>query len=149
MNLKELENKHHEILSNFEEEDLKQYIQVLGKNYYLHFLNNEEESFNNTVKQLEEVLKIYKIDYPKLNSYINFCLLESINKLLNETISSGIELEIIDKTEDFFSDYPFKSLADAIEESRKLYFNDVEMKNKIEELERKLAKYEGVNSNGK
>ena len=149
MNLKELENKHLEILSNFEEEDLKQYIQVLAKNYYLHFLNNEEESFNNTVKQLEEVLKIYKIDYPKLNSYINFCLLESINKLLNETISSGIELEVIDKTEDFFSDYPFKSLADAIEESRKLYFNDVEMEKKIEELERKLAKYEGVNSNGK
>lgn len=148
-NIKKLENKYHEILANLSEEELKQYIQVLARNYYISFLINDKELHNNTIKQLEETISVFKVNYNELNNYINFCLLNAINKILNERLSSGITLEVIATSEeDFFSAQPFKSLIDSLNESRKLYFNDVEAKRRIEELERRLAKYEGVKSDG-
>ena len=142
INIKKLEEKQKEMLNNLSEEELKQYIKILAKNYYIYFLNNEVGAFKNTVKQLEEVISVFKLKYSHINSYINLCLLESINKILNEKITSEIEVDVLDKTEDYFSTNPFKSLTEAFEESRQLYFNDVEMEKKIKELERKLAKYE-------
>lgn len=135
VNLNKLEYKRKELISDFSEEELKQYIQVLAKKYYVHFLNNEKELYNNTVNQLKEVLQVYKSKYSNLNNYINFCLLEAINNLLNETIASGIELNSIDKSEDYFSENPFQDLINAFYESKKLYFNDVEMEQKIKKLE--------------
>ena len=148
-NLKELESKYHELLTNLSEEDLKQYIKTLTNNYYSSFLSNDKELYESTFKQLEDVNSIYKVKYANFNSYINFCLLDAVHKILNERLSSGITLELIGAEEDFLAKNPFKSLSDAIEESRKLYSNDAELKNKIEELEKKLAEYEGVKSNGR
>lgn len=141
--LKQLKNKHHEILTNLSEEELKQYIQVLSKNYYIHYLNNETELYNNTVKQLEEVLTVFKIKYSGLNNYINFCLLESVNKLLNENIASDVELTVLGNAEDYFSDNPFQDLINAFHESRQLYFKEKEAVERIEELELELARYKG------
>ena len=146
-NLKELESKYHELLINLSEEDLKQYIKSLADNYYNSYLSNEKEVHESTFKQLEEVNSIYKVKYSDFTNYINFCLLNAVNKILNENISSDMKLELIETSEDYyFSDNPFKNLINAFEESRALYNESKTYEKRIEELERKLAKYEGVNS---
>ena len=142
-NLKELESKYHELLINLSEEDLKQYIKGLADNYYSSFLSNEKEVHESTFKQLEEVNSIYKSKYSDFTNYINFCLLNAVHNILNENISSDMDLKLIDSSEDdFFSDNPFKSLINAFEESRALYKESKSYEKRIEELERKLAKYE-------
>ena len=84
INLNKLEQKRKELLTNFSEEELIEYIQQLTEKYYSSFVNNEVEVHNNTMKYLEEVLSIYEDKYPQLNNFINFCLVRNINKILNE-----------------------------------------------------------------
>lgn len=136
VNLDKLEYKRKELITDFSEEELKRYLELLSNNYYYSFINNDSKQYNNTVKELEEVISIFRSQYSDIKHYINFCLLATINKILNENYSSGIELTMVATSEeDFFSDYPFKNLVDSLEESRKLYFNDIEMEKRIKKLE--------------
>ena len=135
VNLNKLEYKRKELITDFSKEELKQYLEVLTNNYYYSFINNDYKQYNNTVKELEEVISIFTNKYSDIKHYINFCLLATINKILNENYSSGIELKLVTSEEDYFSENPFKSLTDSLEESRKLYFNDVAMEKKIKKLE--------------
>lgn len=136
VNLDKLEYKRKELITDFSEEELKRYLELLSNNYYYSFINNDSKQYNNTVKELEEVISIFRSQYSDIKHYINFCLLATINKILNENYSSGIELTIVATSEeDFFSDYPFKNLVDSLEESRELYFNDIEMEKRIKKLE--------------
>ena len=139
-NLKQLEKKYHELLTNLTEEELKQYIKNLARNYYISFLSNDKELYNNTFKQLEEVNSLYKVKFPELINYINFCLLDAVNSILNENISSEVGLELIETSEEFyFSEKPFQALINAFYESRALYHEEKKAEERIEELERKLA----------
>jgi len=141
INLNKLEYKRKELITDFSEEELKQYLEILTNNYYYSFINNDYKQFNNTVKELEEVISIFINKYSDIKYYINFCLLATINKILNENYSSGIELTIVATSEeDFFSENPFKSLSDSLEESRKRYYNAVELKAENEKLKKENMK---------
>lgn len=141
-NLNQLEKKYHELLINLSEEELKQYIQVLARNYYISFLSNDLELYNNTFKQLEEVNSIYRSKYSNFNNYINFCLLAAVNSILNENITSEVNLELLETSEEsYFSEEPFQNLINAFNESRALYFKQKEAEERIEELEKELAAY--------
>lgn len=148
-NLKQLEKKYHELLTNLTEEELKQYIKSLARNYYISFLSNDVELFNNTFKQLEEVNSVYRSKYSNFNNYINFCLLAAVNSILNENITSEVNLELLETSEEsYFSEEPFQNLINAFYESRALYHEEKKAEERIEELERKLARYEGASSDG-
>ena len=60
-NFKELEHKQKELLVNLSEEELKQYIELLTKNYYVYFFNDDARAFENNFKQLEEVYSTFKL----------------------------------------------------------------------------------------
>ena len=148
-NLKQLEKKYHELLTNLTEEELKQYIKSLARNYYISFLSNDKELYNNTFKQLEEVNSVYRSKYSNFSNYINFCLLDAVNNILNENITSEVNLELLETSEEaYFSEEPFQNLINAFYESRALYHEEKKAEEKIEELERKLARYEGAYSDG-
>lgn len=148
--IKQLENKQKEILTSFSEEELEQYIQVLARNYYINYLNNDLAGFNNVANQLKEVIQIFNYDFPKLNIFINFCLLDSINKILESNLENNIELVPIHEItiSDVTSLSGIEELARAYENGKEFFRQLTEAKKHIEELERKLAKYEGVNSDG-
>ena len=148
INLTKLEYKRKELITDFSEEELKQYIGILANNYYFSFINNDVKQYNNTVKELEEVSSIFLSKYSDIQHYINFCLLASINKILNENYSSGIELTLLTSEEDYFSENPFKSLTDSLEESRKRYFNAVELKAENEKLEKENKHLKELLNNG-
>ena len=148
VNLNKLEYKRKELISDFSEEELKQYLDVLTDNYYYSFINNDSKQYNNTVKELEEIISIFERQYTDIKYYINFCLLATINKILNENYSSGIELKLVTSEEDYFSENPFKSLTDSLEESRKLYFNDLEMEQSIKNLEQENKNLKELLNNG-
>ena len=149
INLNNLEYKRKELITDFTEEELKQYLEVLTNNYYFSFINNDVKQYNNTIEELEEVISIFITKYADIKHYINFCLLATINKILNENYSSGIELTIVTTSEeDFFSANPFKSLSVALEESRKKYFNAVELKAKNEKLEKENKHLKELLNNG-
>jgi len=141
INLNNLESKRKELITDFSEEELKQYLDVLTDNYYNYFINGDSKQFANTVKELDEVISIFITKYSDIKYYVNYCLLATINKILNENYSSGIELTIVATSEeDFFSENPFKSLSVAIEESRKKYYNAIELKAENEKLKKENKK---------
>lgn len=148
INLTKLEYKRKELITDFSEEELKQYLGILANNYYFSFINNDVKQYNNTVKELEEVISIFVSKYSDIQHYINFCLLATINKILNENYSSGIELTLLTSEEDYFSENPFKNLTDSLEASRKLYFNDIEMEKRIKELEQENKHLKELLNNG-
>ena len=148
VNLTKLEYKRKELITDFSKEELKQYLELLANNYYYSFINNDYKQYNNTVKELEEVISIFNKNYSDIKHYINFCLLMSINKILNENYSSGIKLTIPTSEEDYFSENPFQNLINAFYESRELYFNDVEMDQKIKNLEQENKHLKELLNNG-
>ena len=72
INLNKLEYKRKELITDFSEEELKQYLEILTNNYYYSFINNDYKQFNNTVKELEEVISIFINKYSDIKYYINF-----------------------------------------------------------------------------
>ena len=146
INLNKLEQKRKELLTNFSEEELIEYIQQLTEKYYSSFVNNEVEVHNNTMKYLEEVLSIYEDKYPQLNNFINFCLVRNINKILNENYSSDVTLNLINESEEeFFSENPFQPLINAFYKSKEAFHKD----KKIRELETENRHLKEMLNNGK
>lgn len=150
MNLEKLERKRIDIISDFSEEELVNYVQQLTGKYYSSYLNNDVEAFNNTVNYLKEIISIYEFDYPNLIHYINYCLVESINTLLSGTITSDIELVPIVEmnTETFKNTDKWRVLAKAYATGRENYHKRKEEQERLLELEEENRKLKERLNNG-
>lgn len=138
-NLKEMEAKKQEILSNLTKEELENYIQVLTREYYLSCLANDVNSYKNNLNCLKEVLTIFNPIFNNISNYINFCLLCNINKILMQELNLDFELAVFNDVELTKSDGNISSLSE--EELEKLFNYDLK-------LMKELIKDKEVNLNG-
>jgi len=90
-NIQTLEQKQRELITNLSLDELEVYIQRLAENYYSSYFNNDKALYLHTVDELKDLIKIFEIDYPNLHIYINFKLLETINKLLDDTVKNDFK----------------------------------------------------------
>lgn len=142
-NIQTLENKQREIISNLSLEELEVYINKLTETYYSSYLNNDQELYFHTVGQLKELLSIFEFEYPNLNIYINFRLLEAINKLLNINLKNDFKpVNVHEVTiKDITVNEGLQQLLRVFEKSKEQWKKDRENERKVKELEQELERY--------
>ena len=94
VNIKELEHKQKEIITNLTEEELKQYILYLTSCYYDFYKANDVQQFNNNLKLLEEVIDKYKTKYSNIVGFIYFSLYFNSNFVLSEMASDSTDINL-------------------------------------------------------
>lgn len=73
--------KKYSLLLGKSNDEIKKDLQELCKNYYLEYLFNNPERFKECADKLNDYLKL---EVAAINDYINYCLLISINTLLEK-----------------------------------------------------------------
>lgn len=81
---KEIADGKEDILSKYSKTALMRKIKALCDAYYISYLNNDADNFHAAAKMLDDMVMITEDKYPNVNDYINYCLIESLNKILNE-----------------------------------------------------------------
>ena len=88
----ELENMKREVISKFNKDELKQYINQLAKKYYVDFMNNDCESHNSITNEFYDIISIFEDTYPNIKNYIDYSLLKSANELLQNSFQRNFNL---------------------------------------------------------
>ena len=142
-NIQTLENKQRELIANLSLEELDAYIHRLTETYYSSYLNNDKALYLHTVDELREVISIYELEYPNLNIYINFKLLESINKLLEQNLKNGFKpVNVHEVTiKDISVNEGLQQLLKAFYRSKEQWDRDRANERKVKELEAELERY--------
>lgn len=83
-----------DVLKNLSKDKLKQYIFHLTKKYYVSYIEDDEETFNNTLEHLQDVLDEYRLTYVNLQGFIFFCLYLNANVIMTKA-SSNNSFELI------------------------------------------------------
>ena len=87
-----------DVLKNLSKDKLKQYIFHLTKKYYVSFIEGDEETFNNTLELLHEVIDEYNFTYVNLQGFTFFCLYLNANIIMIKASSNdSFELKNIFK----------------------------------------------------
>lgn len=73
-----------DMLSKYGKTALSKKIKALCDTYYISYLNNDEDKFQTTAAMLDDLREIAADKYPHINDYINYCMVDSLNKILNE-----------------------------------------------------------------
>ena len=154
MNLEKLNRKRKELITDLSEEEIANYVRQLTNKYYSSYLNNDVEAFNNAVEYLKEVISIYKFEYPNLNHFVNYCLVESINRILSGTIASDVKLvPITEVTSEILSSDKWSLLLTAYNNGRENYIKrreqEEQLNKKIAELEQENRQLKEMVDNGK
>ena len=72
------------MLSKYSEESLMGKIKALCDMYYVSYFNNDPDNFHAAAEMLDDITVITEATYPNVEDYINHCMIESLNKILNE-----------------------------------------------------------------
>ena len=87
-----------DVLKNLSKDKLKSYIFNLTKKYYVSFIEGDEETFNNTLELLHEVIDEYNFTYVNLQGFTFFCLYLNANIIMTKASSNdSFELKNIFK----------------------------------------------------
>ena len=90
--------KSKEVLQDLSKDKLKSYIFNLTKKYYVSFIEGDEETFNNTLELLHEVIDEYNLTYVNLQGFTFFCLYLNANIIMTKASSNdSFELKNIFK----------------------------------------------------
>lgn len=92
-NIKELKNKQKELISNLEEEDLKQYILFISNCLNESIIKNDVKQYEFNKELLEEVIETYKKDYANIIGFVYFSLFLNSSNYLKE-MASDSEIEV-------------------------------------------------------
>lgn len=87
-NINELKNKQKDLITNLEEEELKEYILYLTSCYYEAYKKNDVKQFENNIQLLEEVIEAYKKTYANITGFVYFSLFFNSNLVLSEALDS-------------------------------------------------------------
>lgn len=74
------------ILSKYSKNELMRKIKALCDSYYVSYINNDAANFHAASHMLDAISGIVKDKYPNVDDYINYCMVESLNTILNEKI---------------------------------------------------------------
>lgn len=105
MTIKELEKAYAEgredVIANMSMEELQKHIMALVNAYYISYLNNDEKEHKSILKTLDLITDEYKshayfsdMDEDEINNYINYCMILSINGLLNDLMERDFNLRV-------------------------------------------------------
>lgn len=105
MTIKELEKAYAEgredVIANMSMEEVEKHIMALVNAYYISYLNNDEKEHKSIVKTLDLITDEYKshayfsdMDEDEINNYINYCMILSINGLLNDLMERDFNLRV-------------------------------------------------------
>ena len=72
------------MLSKYGKTALMRKIKALCDTYYVSYLNNDQDKFLITAAMLDDISGIAADRYPNVDDYINYCMVESLNTILNE-----------------------------------------------------------------
>ena len=88
---KNIENKYKENLLNLSKKDLEAYIKKLCKDYYVYFFSDDSLAFERTLNNLKLIESIGA--GANIKEFVNYCLLNEINNILNKEVNPDIALE--------------------------------------------------------
>lgn len=105
MTIKELEKAYAEgredVIANMTMEEVEKHIMALVNAYYISYLNNDEKEHKSILKTLDLITDEYKshayfsdMDEDEINNYINYCMILSINGLLNDLMERDFNLRV-------------------------------------------------------
>ena len=72
------------MLSKYGKTALMRKIKALCDMYYVSYFNNDPDKFHAAAEMLDDITVITEATYPNVEDYINHCMIESLNKILNE-----------------------------------------------------------------
>ena len=84
MSYNTLETKRKDVISNFDEKELKQYLFYLTKEYYEGFLANDEDRFSKAIDLIYEVIEEYNESYSNINEFVIYCLYLNANLIISK-----------------------------------------------------------------
>ena len=76
---------------------LKSSIAKLTDSYYTSFLSDNYISYNSYHEELKDLIEANIEDYPNINNFVNYCLLNSIIRLLKDNLNLDIEVPVFNK----------------------------------------------------
>lgn len=81
---KEIADGKMDIVSKYGKHRLMNKIKTICDTYYVSYFNNDKDKFLTAAAMLDDLSVIAADTYPNVNDYINHCMVESLNKILNE-----------------------------------------------------------------
>lgn len=137
MTIKELEKAYAEgredVIANMTIDEVEKHIMALVNAYYISYLNNDEKEHKSIVKTLDLITDEYKshayfsdMDEDEINNYINYCMILSINSLLNDLMERDFNLRVPEAVAINTADRE-ETLMDKMERDRK-YISDFVMR---------------------
>ena len=104
-NIKELEKEYAagkvDVIANMTDKELEKHIMALAKNSYVSYLNDDETEYNSILKTLDLITDEYNREAyfscnaeDDLSNFIDYCMLSSINSLLNDLMERSFKLRM-------------------------------------------------------
>lgn len=156
--IKELEKEYAEskedVIANMTADELEERIMALAKKSYVSYLNDDETEYNSILKSLDTIINEYNyamnfgnVNEDDIRNFINYCMIKSINSLLNDLMERSFNLKLPDAvTIKTISDD--KQLEERIKRKekhmRRLIMNTSTHKSNMERLIRPDVKMEDV-----
>lgn len=78
-----------DVMKNLSKDKLKSYIFNLTKKYYMSFIEDDEETFNNTLELLHDVIDEYSLTYVNLQGFVFYCLHLNANIIMTKASSNN------------------------------------------------------------
>lgn len=78
-----------DVMKNLSKDKLKSYIFNLTKKYYMSFIEGDEETFNNTLELLHDVIDEYGLTYVNLQGFVFFCMYLNANVIMMKASSNN------------------------------------------------------------
>lgn len=88
---KNIENQYKENIQNLSKKELELYIKKLAKDYYAAFITNDVLAYESTINNIKLIDSIGA--GANIKEFVNYCLLNEINTILNKNIESDVVLE--------------------------------------------------------
>ena len=78
-----------DVISNLSKDKLKSYIFNLTKKYYMSYIEGDEETFNNTLELLNDVIDEYSLTYVNLQGFVFYCMYLNANVIMMKASSNN------------------------------------------------------------
>ena len=78
-----------DVIKNLSKDKLKSYIFNLTKKYYMSYIEGDEETFNNTLELLNDVIDEYSLTYVNLQGFVFYCMYLNANVIMMKASSNN------------------------------------------------------------
>ena len=145
-----MDKKQTEFISNLTSDALKEYIDNITRQYYLHLSNNESGKVSSIIGLLNKIVELH--GKSNVQSYINYSLINSFNEVLFKSVEFDSDINLIDIKEpvsnkvadkDFFSESQLEKVVKYFESQKAFkYCEDLKEKLKTDDDIKQYFHYE-------